>query len=129
MAGNRWFGNLKRVILQSPDSGLVRLQFASQSRKPFAEHYKFGHTLVGFAIILSVRIKSNCLWSNETERRTRLFILATSRSRRLGEDQCPETLRASVSMGELLLITSHTPAGLLGLDLGNRRLGHTHHQT
>src|SRR2546427_549803 len=44
MAGNRRLRNLKRVVFKSPDSGLVHLQFASQSRKPFAEHYKFGHS-------------------------------------------------------------------------------------
>src|SRR6266436_2124880 len=50
MAGNRWLRNLKRVVLQSPDSGLVRLQFTSQSRKSFAEHNKFGHTLIRWLV-------------------------------------------------------------------------------
>src|SRR5438477_3957566 len=63
MAGNRWLRNLKRVVFQSPDSGLIRLQFASQSRKPFAEHNKFRHRLVGCAIIISARLKSNFLWA------------------------------------------------------------------
>jgi len=35
-----------------------------------------------------------------------------------------EALRASVLTGELLLVAPHTPAGLLGLHLSNRRLSH-----
>jgi hypothetical protein len=58
MAGNRRFGDLKRVILNAPNRGAIHVQLVCAAAQALSQNNKFGHGLTE-PIMDTARFKSN----------------------------------------------------------------------